>query len=280
MLQAFLVLWSVHGTALVVIPLGPIMGPCMNLEAEDSNELIIPENGAYDQSNPNSLYNLVPASIKESLLKCQNHFLHDLSTESVRKNIQHTKEYQLVRKLRQSLWLEYTRAIEAKRKMNMTRVWQGICRHSGDFYNIMKQEHFAIFIFTKPLSQDVAEREIFELATERMLEIVSANPYFRDRKTGEYTQDINTYLAKLQFEIFKHIDERIQGGVVKKVHVQSEQKSLNLNVNQDSTTTTVSMDPNQISKLEELNKQLLELRAQTKDIETVAYTVTKEEHAD
>lgn len=236
-------------------------------------ELVIPEEGAYDKENPQSLFNLVPPSIKEALLKCQNHFLHDLSAESLRKNIQHTKEYQMVRKLRQSFWLEYTRALDAGRKMNMTRIWQGITVHSGDFYKIMKQEHFAIFIFTKPIAQDVTERELFEMGNERMLEIMSVSPKYKSKEGHEM---INAYVAKLQIDLWKHLDERVQGGIVKKVHVQSEQKSVNLNVNQESTQTTVSLDPAQYSKLEELNRELSLLREQTQDIDAIAYV--KEEN--
>lgn len=227
---------------------------------DESTPLVIADEGAFDKANPTSLYNLVPPSVQEALERSKNKFLHDQSPESLRRNIRHTTEYETVRRVRQSFWLEYNRAIDAGRKMQMTRVWQGITLSSGEFYNYLKHEHFAAFILTRPVVQEVAERELLELAHYRMREILEVSPIDEDG-------NLNPYAAKVQIELYKHIDERVQGGVVKKVSVQSEQKNLNVNINQEQIT----LQPDQFKKMEEIQQRLAEIEEQTRDIDATAY---------
>lgn len=234
---------------------------------EDRN-LEVAEEGAYDRSNPRSLINILPPSMQEHLEASRNHFLNDLSTESIRRNIQHTPEYALCRKVRTAFWLEYDNAMSAGRNMKMTRIWQGVTASSGEFYNLMKKEHFACYIFTKPIKKDIQERTLLHMAYEQIENILDA-PHIRKDGT------MDAYAAKVKVEIFKHLEERVNGGIVKKVSVTSEQKNINVNV---ETTATQFVE---MKRAEELQKHLADLREKTKDFEAIeASAKTLEEDDD
>lgn len=221
----------------------------------DAN-LTIAEEGAFDKSNPQSLYNLLPPSIQDHLLNAQNSFLNDLSNESIRKNIQHTPEYKLARKVRSAFWMEYDNAVNAGRKMHMTRVWQGVTASSGEFYNLFKKEHLAVYIFTKPVAKDIQERSLLALAYEQIEDILTSDHL---RKDGS----MDPFAAKVKIDIWKHLEERVNGGIVKKVSVQSEQKNINVNV--DATGQQLI----EMKRAEELTKRLADLREQTKELEAI-----------
>lgn len=223
--------------------------------------LTVAEEGAYDMQNPHSLYNLLPPSFQEHLLKTKNHFLNDLSPESIAKKIRYTPEYQLARKVRHSFWMEYDNAINAGRKMMMTRIWQGVTRSSGEYYNLFEKDYLAVFIFTKPIGKDVRERSLLEMAYEEIEEILTA-PNFR--KDGS----LDAYTAKVKLDIWKHLDERVHGGTVKKVSVTSEQKNYNVNV--DTSVKELS----DMRRAEDLQVKLAELREQTKELESVPAVAT------
>jgi hypothetical protein len=72
----------------------------------------------------------------------------------------------------------------------------------------------------------------------------------------------------------KHLDERVNGGIVKQMAIRSEQKNLNVNV---ETTAKAPIDLNQMRKAEELTQRLAELKEQTRDIETIAYHAMEED---
>lgn len=247
------------------------------LPVQNSDPLELTDEGAFDKSNPRSLINLLPSSIQESLERCQNQFLQDQSQESLRKNIAHMKEYGLVKSIRQSFWMEYNKALETGRRMRMTRVWEGITSCSGEFYQIMKKDHFAAFIFTRPMKQDVAERELLELATARMFNILEASPYRKKKnpetKEWEDTPELDALTAKVQIDLFKHLDERVQGGIIKQVATKVESKTTNININQETKT----LDASQFKKMEELTARLAELREKTQDIESTAYIVVDDD---
>jgi hypothetical protein len=230
----------------------------------ESTNLTIAEEGAFDERNPQSLLNLLPTSIQEHLLKTKNHFLNDLSPESIRKNIQHTPEYKLARHVRAAFWKEYDNALAAGRKMQMTRIHQGVTANSGEFYNLFKKEHLAVFIFTKPIQKEVREASLLDLAYEQIEEILSASHIKKDGT-------MDPFAAKVKVEIFKHLEERVNGGIVKHVAVRSEVKNTNINV--DATPANLI----EMKRAEELQSRLIDLREKTKDIEAIAYNLEEED---
>lgn len=228
----------------------------------------------YDKENPRSLYNLLSPTIQDCLEGARNFFLHDLSDESIRKNISHMREYPLLQKLRQSFWLEHQRVQDNGRaKMEMTRVWQGICENSGHFYQIMKRPEFACYIFTQPVAMEVRNLSLAETAWTRMMEIMGVSAVEYDH-TGKPTK-VNEKLARVQLEVWKHADERLQGGALKRVTVSSEQKNLNMNINHDSKTVTHQLNLAEFSDPEAIKKEIAKLRAQIPeiDIDTTATVI-------
>jgi hypothetical protein len=237
----------------------------IGIMSQEDVQLEIAEEGAFDKENRKSLINLLPPSMRECLELSKNSQLNELSPESIRKNISHMDEYKTLRQLRASFWKEYESALVADRGMYMTRVWQGITASSGQFYSMMKREEFALYIFTKPIKQEMEERFLLSLSMERMEDILNAQCVtdYKDQDTGKtYKVITDPKGAKVQLDLYKHLDERVQGGVVKQVNVKSEQRSLNVNQNIETKTIHV----NDFSKMDEINAQLVELREKTKEI--------------
>jgi hypothetical protein len=235
----------------------------------------VTDDGAYDRSNPKALINLLPPTMQSALDGTRNFFAHDMSDESIRKNIAHMREYPMLQKLRQSFWLEHQRVMDTDRaRMEMTRVWQGITTNSGEFYGLMKRPEFAAFVFTQPVAIEVRNLALADTGFQRILEIMSVSAVEYDAH-GKPTK-VNDKLARVQLEIWKHADERLQGGVVKKVSIASEQKNLNVNVNQDNLSITHKIDPAAFINADEIRKKINELKSQLPDFETTS-TVVEED---
>jgi hypothetical protein len=245
-------------------------------ETQNNTHLVVAEEGAYSKEDPRSLYNLLPPSMQAHLLAVKNSFLSEASWHTKKNEIDHMVEYPLVRKLRQSFWIEYANAQLNKRQMQMTRIWQGITNNSSDFYNIMKKEHFAAFIFTRPITKETQEKALLELAYEQIESILTA-PHLNKGKNEqgeEVVLGLNAAAARVKLDIWKHLEERVNGGIVKQMAIRSEQKNLNVNV---EATSSAPVDLNQMRKAEELTQRLAELKEQTRDIETIAYHAMEED---
>lgn len=236
-------------------------------ETSQDTQLAIADEGAYSKDNPRSLYNLLPKSMKDALLRTRNSFLNDLSPESQRKNIRHVPEYKIVRRIRQSFWKEYDNALARNRNMLMTNVWQGICMSSGQFYNLFKQEHLAVFIFTRPPAKEALERAILDEAYEQIEDILTCDHRNKDGS-------INAFVAKLKVDIFKHFDDRVHGGVVKRVEVKSDVKQVNVNVDTNKDELA------EMKRLEDAKKRLEELRAQTPELDVIEAVATQIDEED
>lgn len=229
----------------------------MNLVPSENHQMIeVADEGIYDQNNPKSLYNLLSPGMQEYLVRTKNSFLNDLSPETIRSNIKYTPEYKLVQKLRTAFWIEYDAAQSANRKMRMTRVWQGLTENSSQYYNLFKQDHFASWIFTKPISKAVREQTILHFAYEQIEDIMCASHYNKDGT-------LNPYTAKIKVDIWKHLEERVNGGILKRVAVQSEQKNINVNVDASASQFI------EMKKAEELQQRLAELREKTHELEAI-----------
>lgn len=257
----------------------PSLHPAQLTGKEPIELEIVEQDSVFDKSNPRSLISLLSPSMQEHLEGTKNFLLHDLSDESVRKNISHMREYPLLTKLRQSFWLEHQRVSDNGRaKMENSRIWQGITTSSGEFYNLMKRPEFAAYVFTQPVAMEVRNLSLAETGWQRMMEIMSVSAVEYDSLTGKPSK-INDKLARVQLEIWKHSDERLQGGALKRVAVTAEQKNLNVNVNQDNVSVTHKLDMNSFQNPEEIRKKIAELRAQMPDtdIETTATTVEEDD---
>lgn len=180
------------------------------------------------------------------------------------------KEYKDARAFRQSFWKEYTFAVDGGRKMQMTRVYQGVTPRGGhDFYEMIDKPHFAAFIFDKPIKQDMAERELLELATANMFTILSASPLNKDGT-------LNPFIAKVQIDLYTRLDERVQGGIIKQISQKTENKTVTTNVNV-SATPIQAIQMEELRKREDLTARLMELREQTKDFETSSRVVEEDD---
>lgn len=229
---------------------------------ESSKEVVIAQEGAFDPNNPKSLFNLLSSTYQEHFTRVKNSFLGDTSEWVRIKEIKHLTEFPLIRKLRQSFWIEYDNAVKGDRKMNMVNVWPGICITLDGFHDIMEKDHYAAFIFTKPTAKDAKEKALLEFAYEQIEKILAASHLTKDGL-------MNHGAAKLKIEVWKHLDERVHGGVVKQVRVQSDQRSLNVNVTKTELPTNTDLN-----RAEELTERLKELRDQTRDLEAIETSST------
>lgn len=232
----------------------------MDLVNKASQQVIVADEGAYELDNPKSLINLLPGSLQESLQRIKNHFLSELPPESIRKNISHMKEYKQVNMVRMSFWREYDFAIQSKSKMRMTRIWQDVCFTSSEFYNLFKRDEFAAYIFTRPPKKEARERALLEMCYEQIEGIITADHMNKDGT-------LNPFIAKIKVDIWDKLNDRVHGGAIKRVSVQSEVKNTNINV--DATASAMAS----MNKVSDLRERLKELKEKTSDIETEGYII-------
>lgn len=146
-----------------------------------------------------------------------------------------------------AFWEEYERAAKAHEKMELRHLYTGVCRAQVWWQLFQLYPAFPAWIVTPLAGYLLTRKELEYLGEERMLEIMSAPSTGPDGR-------VDARLAKVQFEIYQDLQDRIHGPVIQKV--QSEQKNLNVNVNTEGSPEQVQL----ITNPDELARRLEEVR--------------------
>jgi hypothetical protein len=168
-------------------------------------------------------------------------------------------------RLRIAFWEEYERAAHAKEVMLMPALYAGSVR--PHVYWLLFQRHPALIAWMIcPIAGYLLQRKELEfLAQERMVELMSISAV---REDGS----VDSRLAKVQYELYESTLDRVHGPVVQKV--QSEQKSVNVNVNstqnEDAAARTIAL----ITDVEELKRRIEEVRKKREALSDIGHPVT------
>lgn len=196
-----------------------------------------------DNSDPQSLYNLVPATFGEKLRTIPKELL-EMSPEELKKVV---KPGEILEALRMSFWLEYTKVImQGKRVMNLRNVYGGICTEEYFLMQLPRSPALLAWVLTPPKNYLTSIQSLLHFSLSRLYELLNI-PFTRE--SGAF----DSSAARVVIKIYEMLDQRLHGGIVQRV----ESKNLNVNV-----VTNENME-----QLEtELDKRLKEIRSRERKL--------------
>jgi hypothetical protein len=192
----------------------------------------------------------------------------DMTEYELRKHLREScgpeqREFSLLTKIRIAFWEEYERAARAGERMFNQNLFRGVCRNNIYWDTYRKYPGLLAWVVC-PLAGYLLQRKELEfLAEERMLEVMGVSAVKPDGK-------VDSRLAKVQFEMYQTIQDRNHGPVVQKV--QSEQKSVNVNVNSQQNAEESANTIALITDVSELDRRIEEVRkkrAALREIKTI-----------
>lgn len=202
--------------------------------------------GALDVTNQYSLINMLPETfkMKDALIDCAD-ILEESSFYDLQKGVEETakpNDRKLIDSIRLSFWHEQSMAQAEGREISPSRVYSAFCGYHK-FRKLIAKPKIAAYIFTRPADDHVSLKRVLDKGYERLEEVLSL-------PLVKYNGNPDVALIKEVREIVKMVDNRLNGGVVQKIH----QTSLNVNHNNGSSKGRRELTE------EEIDKQLLELQ--------------------
>lgn len=198
------------------------------------------EIGLFNRNNPFSVYNIIDRKMLEKELDSAQTMMDITSREELEKDLREesTKEQRmLLNYLRSAFWYEYDCAVGSKRKMAMSRVYEGHCGFSR-FKTTIKNPLFFSYILFRPKADEVKLEAITNRAYERLMEVM-------DMDLIDFKGRPNIGLIKEVHSIWKSFDQRKNGGVVQKIH----STSLNVDAKKSDLLDYNNMTDEELDKL-------------------------------
>jgi hypothetical protein len=200
-----------------------------------------------DQKNPKSLVNLVPDVLAGAISGLPQDLLamspEELEAKAPRKRFSH-REHQL----RLSFWNEYERSVSSGSKMNLTRVYSGICTRKA-FYDIVHDPLKLAFVVHAPDNYAIAMEELLLLGVRRLREILMLPLRGKDGRP-------DARIAEVVLKAYEKVDMRVHGAIVQRV----EQRNLNVNYNSKDQKEAGSSSPALTEETVDQELRLLEMK--------------------
>lgn len=213
-----------------------------------------------DRENPQSVINVAPAIIGEALEAIPD-TVFAMSTTELRDAFRKTRYddfTEIEEKLRISFWKEYESAVTDGRKMSIQRITTGVCQLPFFRKHICGSSFRLAYILTPPEDYVLTLEELLKLATEQIRDILLL-PHIK--KNGEP----DARMADVKLKILESMLNRVKGSVATRV----ESKNLNVNIENDTKSSSVVA---QITSMEDLDKKLKELAKEVSASELIDVT--------
>lgn len=205
------------------------------LQEESPHQLTI-----VDDSNPQSLINLVHPSFRPKLLAIPEELLA-LSFEEIKERLNPTVTHY---RLRYAFWNEFECSLDQGRMMRMSRVYAGICGEKHFSEVLSKNQVFMAFLLNQPTDYITVVKESLQAGMENLRKIVSSNVHDEDGNLIPRAADVVIKGIAL-------LDLRVKGAVIQRI----DQRLVSLNVNKDieaQSDPDGSADiPNSLEQLEQ-----------------------------
>ena len=200
----------------------------------------------FDESNPQSLVNLLPDRLVPILHRVRAKLPKTLfSPEStVRMTV---KPDERDERIRLSFWDEYNNATAMNRKMGIQRLLDNVVSWEGWTTYYEPDDIKMLWIFTPPRSYAQSMKYILHLGTERLLEIMSL-PIIDNR--GTVDSKVVTQILKA----FQLVDTRVKGAIVQRMQI--DQRNLNLSATVDPKESMIDFSGMAIEDLEKLERKI------------------------
>lgn len=197
----------------------------------------LPDPSRLDHENPRSLINLVDGSLKEAILRIPEKYLQ--MTERGLKKVLKPKE--TICRLRLAFWDEFNRSLENATQMKVDRIIRGVCTKEHFYSVVLLDPKMLAWVVTPPLDHMIAQRELLDLATSRLRDIVKAPIVITETKrfpngTEIVTKKANPAVMGQVMKAFELLSDRVYGAVIQR------QQNVNLNLGPAPKTEAISIE--------------------------------------
>lgn len=179
--------------------------PVKKFEAEDNCY----EVSIYDKENPYSIIEMVPEWFVRRVEGCSKELL-GMEEQELREKLKPT---QLQNKLRMAFWVEYDMACRTGRKMDIRRVYAGLCSKENFVKTVCRSNTMA-WILTPVSSYKTSLEEALETGIAQLRKMLEA-PLYKDDGT------LDTAAANVVIKVFTLVEQRVHGSIVQKSEVKS-----------------------------------------------------------
>jgi hypothetical protein len=198
-------------------------------------------------NSPNNIFEVIPEEVGNVFLTL-DHSYFKVDTEELEASIPLTRQDQRVKL---AFWLEYEKAHEAHRKMDLEEVVTGTGIPNFEFYLTKLRDDMGLLAWFSrpPVSYMLEVREAHAIGMKRLMEILQL-PLTEETKYGP---KVNVGVGALILRAFERIEDRLYGPMV--------QKNVNVNIGADAPNA----DQAKVAlSLEEIDKRLKELEPITR----------------
>lgn len=179
--------------------------------------------GIFDRSNPRSLWNLVWNEFRERMAFLEVHHAEDLlKSEAALKKELDPGVFE--NRVRLRFWEEYEEVQDRDlERMRMKNVIKGVCSEHVWKERVMRDPKVVLWICCPPVDYVTAMREILYFGLEELREAM-ARPFIEKKLTKDnvWLESVNLGLIDRKIEIFKMLDQRINGAVIQRVAIQQQ----------------------------------------------------------
>jgi hypothetical protein len=228
------------------------------------------EETVYDRSNPSSLINVVPERLEPMLIRMKPRLakVFSLPEFELRRQLQPDEKDD---KLRLNFWDEYNSSTATGKRMSLNLVVRGVMAPETFFTVYEPSNRKMMWMLCQPASYAVAMRNILQVASQRLLEIVSL-PIVDSTGKPDTRVIVNILRA------FQLVDMRVKGSITQNVNIK--QQSLNLHrtisdnnqplAGMDARPNSVSIEELDIRELEKLERRIATARKDAKRLAETA----------
>jgi hypothetical protein len=201
----------------------------------------------WEENNPTSIINLVSERLRE-LMRALPPSLLAMTDNEIREKLDPSW---IQDQMRLAFWDEYFLTIDNnQRKMRVQAIYcQSASRET--FYNQIENPLFLAYLTKPPAGYILKMRSLLDMAMERMREVLK---YPLEDTNGKLNVKLVTEIIK----IATLADNRIKGAVTQKIEIDSTQKNLNINLNQNYEAPKTHQDLDKELKM--LEKEILSLK--------------------
>jgi len=241
----------------------PQAQPWLPPNPEPETTDLSPDSGVWDQPESRTILNLVPDTFRMALIAASaaqpQYFGLDERTLWKLLRSHRAEPTQVDNQLRVKFWLEYECANEERRKMNLLRVYSGICSHAYFYTRLVHSPGKLAWIITHPMNYEAKLEESLSYAVERMRDYLEID-------IEEYPHAQRIKLMELQAKIYAMLDMRKRGAYTQKI----EQKNMSLNVSTTAKELSQVMANDTMEQLDLKIKELEKREQRALNLSTVA----------
>lgn len=201
-----------------------------DVDGEDRYELEI-----FSKENPFSIASKLTATDSKILENCDTDLLGSKDEMELKEEL---KPNATLNKIRNAFWIEYDMACRLGRKIDMRRVYSGICTKEYFMQSILNKKKACTWLLCPVSSYKVSMEEALLTAISNMRKMLDA-PLFIGK-------EVDHKQANLVLKIYKELDQRVHGSIVQKI----ETKSLHIRKDADKIPVNANLDE-EIAKMKE-----------------------------